>query len=150
MAATFWPVPPARFTSSSKPEANGGRGEPLPFRSPLEPSKLYYSCFPRHCAGIHPVGFRLYQWFGIPRKLLRHQVDLRVQGVAPFNDFARVRRHATEDRGHGAVCAIFGFAVGFIIANGIEQVVVLLLIRILPAFTLVTPRIGAANHVTAD
>ena len=39
---------------------------------------------------------------------LRHDADLRVDGVIPLELFARVSRHAAEDRGHRGIGGVVG------------------------------------------
>src|SRR5439155_9962698 len=83
--------------------------------------------------------------------LFWHNADSRVDRVLPFDDFAGISSHAAEDRGHAARGAILGFVVGLVIPDGIEQVIVLLLIRVFPSLAN-TPGIlaSSANNMPAD
>src|SRR5207248_213710 len=67
------------------------------------------------------------------------QFDLRGERLAPLHFLAGIGGHAAEDRGHGALGAIDGFAVFLVLANGREEIVMLLLVRILRALGFVAP-----------
>ena len=71
---------------------------------------------------------RVVRKFRHPTRGLRHGVDVRSDGGIPFDFFAGIGGHAAEDGRHGAVRAVFGFVVRLVVADGGEQVVVLLLI----------------------
>src|SRR4051812_30898268 len=66
---------------------------------------------------IHAVRAGLDPHFGVPRKLFREEVNLGIDSVIPLDHFAGVSRHASEDRGHGAVRPVFGFVVRFVGAD---------------------------------
>src|SRR5437773_1200787 len=86
---------------------------------------------------------------GIPGQFIREIVQLRIDCFVPFDNFARISRHSAKNSGHGAVGAVLGFVIRLVVANGVEQVVVLLLIRVL-AFLRKLPGVFAAHDVRAD
>ena len=97
------------------------------------------------------VGHRL--WIRVPGETFREITDLRFDGVVPIDDFARVGGHAAQDRSHGTVGSILGLIVRLIVSNGIEQVVVFLLVRVLGALFLEAPcaiAIQELHRISAD
>src|SRR5206468_780995 len=64
--------------------------------------------------------------------------------------FAGVSGHAAEDGGHGAVRTILGFVVRLVAADGREEVVVLLLVRILGALGFVPELVVAVDLEGVD
>ena len=52
------------------------------------------------------------------------------QGFVPLDGFTGVGSHASEDGGHGAFGAVFGFVEGLVVADGVEEVVVFLLVGV--------------------
>src|SRR5688572_17134844 len=110
---------------------------------------LYHLRLPWHCARVHPVGAGFVGRFGVPIEGLGHDAEVGVDGVVPVQDFAGVGGHAAEDGGHAALGAVFGFVEGLVVADGLEQVVVFLLVRIATAVA-EAPGVLAANGVRAD
>src|ERR1041385_8061152 len=104
----------------------------------------------RHGDLIHAIGAGERGRFGVPRVFLRHDADLGIDRVVPLDELAGVGAHAAQDGGHAALGAVLGFVVGLVIADGVEQVVVLLLIRIFGAFLFVAPGVVAADDMAAD
>src|SRR5437764_10605245 len=98
---------------------------------------------------VPAVRIRQTLWLCVPRKFIGEVAEVGIQRRIPFDNFARVSGHAPEDRGHGAVGAVFRFIVGLVVADSREQVVVFHLVWI---FGLVaeTPGILAADDVSAD
>ena len=54
--------------------------------------------------------------------------ELGIHGVVPLDDLARVGRHAAHDRSERAPGAVFDFAVGQVVVDRVEEIVVFLLI----------------------
>lgn len=67
---------------------------------------------------------------GVPVKDFGQDGSLGGEGFVPFNGFAGVGGHASEDGGHSAFGAVFGFVEGFVVADGVEEVVVFLLVGV--------------------
>ena len=79
----------------------------------------------------------------IPCEGLWQGADLGVDGIFPFNDLARVSCHTPEDGSHRTLGTILSFIVGNIVADRVEEVIVLLLIGVLsipPNLQLFSPR----------
>src|SRR5688572_21180321 len=82
---------------------------------------------------IHSIWTRLHRCFRVPCKLLGHYFNVGGEGFVPFQNFAGVGGHAPKDRRKAALRAVLRFVEGFVVADCIEKIVVLLLIGILPA-----------------
>ena len=60
----------------------------------------------------------------------RRQLEVRGHRLIPGDQLARLGGHAAEDAGHGGLRAALGLVVGLVLADGLEQQVVLALVRI--------------------
>lgn len=73
--------------------------------------------------------------------------EVGVDGVGPFDFEAGVAGHASHDSGHGTECAAFGLVVGEVVADGVEEVVVFLLVGVDGGFFgFVGPRVFAGDR----
>src|SRR5207237_4151486 len=104
-----------------------------------------------HRDGVLAVLIRHGRGLGVPGVFLGHDVRALGQGVVPEHALATVSRHAAHDRGERANRAVLALVVGDVVADRVEKVVVLLLVRVL-ALGVGLPG-GAVAHletVTAD
>src|SRR6266478_5493181 len=100
-------------------------------------------------AGIGAVLAGFGAGIGVPGEDFGEVIYGGAEGGVPIELFAGVGGHAAKEGGHGAVGAVFGFAVGRVVADGGEEVVVLLLVGVLGAFGFVAPLVVAVDFVAA-